>query len=357
MEKHALEKLSARNRYILAVVVLSLLMAGPFVAVAIFAWAEGTVEHRAIFAHYFQQLMPLGALLTLLALWIGFAVLNRLFRAYVTGMAATAERLAVMLTSNRDLRLDIQGPPELQAVIGAMNRLADQRDHRINEVEARVVAQRSMYEALCERSAGSSILDHSLQQLAYAAFDTETTGLQPSNGDEIIQIGALHVTDGHLEADHAFEALIDPLRPISPESLKIHGISDAAVHGQPTITQVLPEFYDFCEGRVLLGHNVAFDMRFLQLKEQSTRVVFRQPVLDTLLLSAVAYPNQPHHSLESSMALLGVTIEHRHSAYSDAVATAQVFLKLVPLLEERGIITLRQAIEASAKTPYARLAY
>ena len=57
------------------------------------------------------------------------------------------------------------------------------------------------------------------------------------------------------------------------------------------------------------------------------------------------------------MALLGVEIEHRHSAYSDAVATAQVFIKLVPLLAERGIITLRQAIEASKLTPYARVSY
>ena len=85
--------------------------------------------------------------------------------------------------------------------------------------------------------------------------------------------------------------------------------------------------------------------------------MFRQPVIDTLLLSAVAYPNQVHHSLESSMALLGVEIEHRHSAYSDAVATAQVFIKLIPLLAERGIITLRQAVEASRKTPYACLSY
>ena len=76
-----------------------------------------------------------------------------------------------------------------------------------------------------------------------------------------------------------------------------------------------------------------------------------------LLLSAVAYPHQEHHSLESSLALLGVSIEHRHSALSDAEATAQVFLKLLPLLAERGIITLGQAIEASKKTPYARLKY
>jgi DNA polymerase-3 subunit epsilon len=57
------------------------------------------------------------------------------------------------------------------------------------------------------------------------------------------------------------------------------------------------------------------------------------------------------------MALLGVSIEHRHSAFSDAEATAQIFLKLVPLLAERHIITLGQAIEASKKTPYARLKY
>lgn len=352
-----MEKITARARYVLAGVVLSLLMAGPFVGIAAFAWTEGTLEHRAIFSHYFQQLFPLGVLLTLLALVLGFVILNALFRAYVTGMAATAEQLTVMLSSNRDLRIDVLGPPELRSVIRAMNRLADQRDHKIDEVEARVAEQRSIYQALCERSAGTSVLDQPLHSLSYTAFDTETTGLQPSAGDEIVQIGALRVADGHIQADEVFEALIDPQHPISPESEKIHGITEHMVQGQPTIGQVLPEFYDFCEGTVLLGHNVAFDMRFLQMKEQTTRVVFRQPVVDTLLLSAVAYPNQPHHSLEASMALLGVEIEHRHSAYSDAVATAQVFLKLLPLLEERGIITLGQAIEASKKTPYARLVY
>lgn len=352
-----MDQLSIRSRYWLAAGLLSLVMAGPFVASALYAWVLSTEAHRAIFSHYFQQIFPLGLLLTVLATALGFLVLNRLFKAYVTGMAATAERLTVMLASNQDLRVDEDGPPELQSVIRAMNRLADQRDHRIDAVEAKIAEQRSMYQTLSDRSSGAEVLDRPLADLVYTAFDTETTGLQPSQGDEIIQIGALRVAQGQIHADQAFEALIDPQRPINPESEKIHGISDAEVAGKPTIAQVLPEFYDFCEGSVLLGHNVAFDMRFLQLKEQSTRVVFRQPVIDTLLLSAVAYPNQPHHSLESSMALLGVSIEHRHSAYSDAVATAQVFLRLVPLLEERGVITLRQAIDASRKTPYARLMY
>jgi DNA polymerase III epsilon subunit family exonuclease len=352
-----MNQLSVKTRYLIAAVLLSLLMAGPFIAGAVFAWAEGTLEHRAIFTHYFQQILPLTLLLTALALMLGFYLLNRLFRAYVTGMAATAERLTVMLTSNRELRLDEQGPPELRQVIAAMNRLADQRDHKIDEVEAKVADQRSMYLALCDRSQDANWLDRPLDSLVYTAFDTETTGLQPSEGDEIIQIGALHVIDGHIQADLAFEALIDPQRAINPESEKIHGITPAMLAGKPTLSRVLPEFHTFCADTVLLGHNVAFDMRFLQIKEATTGVVFTQPVVDTLLLAAVAYPNQPHHSLESSMALLGVEIEHRHSAYSDAVATAQVFLKLLPLLAERGIITLGQAIEASKKTPFARLVY
>jgi DNA polymerase III epsilon subunit family exonuclease len=348
---------SIKARYWIAALSLALLMAGPFVASALYAWGVSTEEHRAIFNHYFQQIFPLGLALTALATMLGFVVLNRLFRAYVTGMAATAERLTVMLTSNRDLRVDEQGPPELFQVIRAMNRLADQRDHRIDEIEAKIAEQRSMYLALSERTQDASLLDRPLDSLTYTAFDTETTGLQPSNGDEIIQIGALHVVDGQIEADQAFEALIDPQHPISPESEKIHGITPAMVAGKPTISTVLPRFHEFCAGSALLGHNIAFDMRFLQIKEQMTGVVFDQPLIDTLLLSAVAYPNQPHHSLEASMALLGVEIEHRHSAYSDAVATAEVFLKLLPLLAERGILTLRQAIEASKKTPYARLSY
>lgn len=352
-----MNQISIKARYWIAAWGLALLMAGPFVGSAVYAWALSEEAHKAIFRHYFQQVFPLGLILTMIATGLAFAILNRLFSVYVSGMAATAERLTVMLTSNRELRIDEAGPPELCEVIRAMNRLADQRDHRIDEIEAKIAEQRSMYLALSERAQDPSLLDRPLDLLLYTAFDTETTGLQPGNGDEIIQIGALHVVDGHIQADQAFEALIDPKRPINPESEKVHGITSAMLAGKPTIATVLPQFREFCGDSVLLGHNVAFDMRFLQIKEESTGVVFDQPVVDTLLLSAVAYPNQVHHSLESSMALLGVEIEHRHSAYSDAVATAQVFIKLVPLLAERGIITLRQAIEASKKTPYARLSY
>jgi DNA polymerase-3 subunit epsilon len=108
---------------------------------------------------------------------------------------------------------------------------------------------------------------------------------------------------------------------------------------------------------VLIAHNAAFDMRFLQLKEQRTGVRFAQPVLDTLLLSAVVHPNQESHKLDDILDRLGIEIESRHNALEDALATAEVFLRMVPLLEKMDIVTVRQALEASEKTYFARVKY
>jgi DNA polymerase-3 subunit epsilon len=129
------------------------------------------------------------------------------------------------------------------------------------------------------------------------------------------------------------------------------------VAGQPTIDHVLPAFHRYAHDTVLVAHNAAFDLRFLQLKEAATGVRFDQPVLDTLLLSAVVHPNQASHRLEAIAERFGVTVLGRHTAMGDAMVTAEVFQRLVPLLAERGIHTLRQAREAAQKTWYARLEY
>ena len=123
------------------------------------------------------------------------------------------------------------------------------------------------------------------------------------------------------------------------------------------IEQVLPLFHRFCEDTVLLAHNAAFDMRFLELKEASAGVKFTQPVLDTLLLSAAVHPAQQDHRLESIAERLGVRLIGRHTALGDALLTGEIFLKLVPLLAERGVVTLHQALQASRETYYARLQY
>jgi DNA polymerase-3 subunit epsilon len=126
---------------------------------------------------------------------------------------------------------------------------------------------------------------------------------------------------------------------------------------QPTIDKVLPAFRAFCEDTVLVAHNAAFDMRFLHMKEGATGVRFTQPVLDTLLLSAVLHPELPSHGLEAIAERMGVNPIGRHTAVGDAIVTAEVFLRMIPLLADQGIRTLGEARAASQRTFFARIEY
>jgi DNA polymerase-3 subunit epsilon len=211
---------------------------------------------------------------------------------------------------------------------------------------------------LFRQTAESRALDDQwLTQLNYTVFDTETTGLEPSEGDEIIQIGATRIVNGRLLRNETIDQLIAPKRRLKQKSMSIHGITEEMLKGQPGIAEVLPVFHEFCEDTVLVAHNAAFDMRFLQLKEAATGIAFRHPVLDTLLLSAVIHPNQESHRLEAIAERLGVSVIGRHTALGDAIVTAEIFLKMIPLLAEQNIHTLGQARAAAAKTYYARVDY
>lgn len=205
--------------------------------------------------------------------------------------------------------------------------------------------------------AGHALDDRPLSSLSYTVFDTETTGLNPSGGDEIIQIGAARIVNGKLLRQESFEQLVDPQRLIPAVTIPIHGITQDMVRGRPTIGEVLPVFHGFAQDTVLVAHNAAFDMKFLQLKEAETGLVFNHPVLDTLLLSAVVHPNQESHRLEAIAERFNITVLGRHTALGDAMVTAEVWLRLIPLLQEMGIHTMRQAREAAQKTYYARLKY
>jgi DNA polymerase-3 subunit epsilon len=167
----------------------------------------------------------------------------------------------------------------------------------------------------------------------------------------------VRIVNGRLLKTEVFERLVNPRRPLARESARVHGIEAEALAGEPGIEEVLPAFHRFCEDTVLVAHNAAFDMRFLELKEASTGVRFTQPVLDTLLLSAVLHPSLEDHRLEAIAERLGVRLIGRHTALGDALLEGEIFLRLVALLAERGVLTLRQALEASRQTYYSRLRY
>jgi DNA polymerase-3 subunit epsilon len=199
--------------------------------------------------------------------------------------------------------------------------------------------------------------DRLLAELAYTVFDTETTGLDIREGDEMVAIGAVRILNSRLLESECFEQLVKPECILRHDAIRIHGIQPEMLEGQPDVRQALQSFQRFAEGTILVAHNAAFDMRLLQLQEKRTGIRFGNPVLDTMLLSAVVHPAHRRHDLATIAERLGITIMGRHTALGDAIATAEVFLRLMRLLAEMGIQTLKQAREASQKTYYARLKY
>ncbi len=186
-----------------------------------------------------------------------------------------------------------------------------------------------------------------LRDVEFVVFDCEMTGLQPTQGDEIIQIGAVRVMQGRLLTGEGFERLVDPGRPIPPGSIKFHGLTDADVAGKPPIVAVLPEFRAYVGDAVMVGHNVAFDMKFLSLKERRAGVAFDTPVLDTMLVSSMLDGSEDDHSLDGLCARYGISITGRHTALGDTIATAELLLKLMDRLEARGLTTFGQVMTAS----------
>lgn len=212
------------------------------------------------------------------------------------------------------------------------------------------------FDLFTRRHSDSKLNDMPLKNIVYTVFDTETTGLDTRN-DEIISIGAVRIVNGRLLATEKFDQLIDPYMDIPLESEKIHGINGEMVQGKPDIKEVLPLFYKFCEDTVLVAHNAAFDMKMFSMKEAETGIKFDGPVLDTLLLALIVYPMFEKHNMVAIARFAGIDIVGRHTAIGDASTTAQIFLKLIPLLAKKGIHTLNDAIEVSKKTLYSKLKY
>ncbi|MFP4213542.1 MAG: exonuclease domain-containing protein [Desulfohalobiaceae bacterium] len=192
-------------------------------------------------------------------------------------------------------------------------------------------------------------LDCDLQELAYTVFDTETTGMNPHAGDEIISISAVRVVNGKLQVQEIFDQLVNPQRLIPAESIKIHGIKQEMVEGQPVISEVLPVFKRFAQGTVLVAHNAYFDMHFLRRKEKQAQVQLDNPVLDTALLSWLIMPHQKDQGLDAVAKRLGVRIYSRHTSLGDALTAAEILLALLPLLNYKGIRTVRQACNETKK--------
>ncbi|MBU3029327.1 3'-5' exonuclease [Paracoccus marinaquae] len=199
--------------------------------------------------------------------------------------------------------------------------------------------------ALASRGAASS----RLADLTCVVFDTETTGLSPTE-DRIVQIAGVRIARGRLTGER-FETLVNPGRPIPPGTTEIHHISDAMVADAPDMTAALTAFHHFTEDAVLIAHNAPFDMGLLRNAAPETGAHFDNRVLDTVLLSAMVWGQSVPHTLDALTERLGITIppEDRHTAMGDTVATAEAFLRLIPALEGKGISLFEEAVAESRR--------
>ena len=171
----------------------------------------------------------------------------------------------------------------------------------------------------------------------YVVFDLETTGFSPET-NRIIEIGAVKVQNGKIV--DKFSTFVNPQVPIPFRIEQLTSINDSMVIDAPVIADILPEFMKFCEGCVMVAHNADFDMSFIKKNCQRLDIDCKPTIVDTVALARVLLPNLNRFKLDTVAKALGVSLENHHRAVDDAGCTAEIFVKFIEMLRERGMSTL-----------------
>jgi len=186
-----------------------------------------------------------------------------------------------------------------------------------------------------------------LKSLTYVIVDIETTGLEPE-GNEITEVAALKIDKG--EIVDLYSALIKVSRPLSPEIVKLTGITDEllAAEGKDKGT-VLRALYEFVKDTPLIAHNADFDVPFINHHlKQAWGLLLRNPLICTLKLSRKLLPGLPSHKLGNVAGHFKIPTPLTHRAPGDVEITYELWLKQIELLEKQGITTLEALLKVSA---------
>ena len=159
----------------------------------------------------------------------------------------------------------------------------------------------------------------------YVAFDLETTGTSPERS-EIIEIGAVKVEAG--KVTDRFSRFVNPHRPIPPEIEGLTGISNEMVREAADAAFVVPEFLYFCDGFMLVGHNLMFDYTFTRISAARLGLPFDHEGIDTLKIARQMLKDLPSRSLGALCDHYGIVNARAHRAYHDALATAKLYQTL-----------------------------
>ena len=171
------------------------------------------------------------------------------------------------------------------------------------------------------------------QRIREIAFDTETTGLSPEQGDRIVEIGAVEMIN-HIPTGKTFRRLINPGRPVSEATTRITGLTDADLADKPSFedASVVDAFLDFLGDAVLVAHNASFDRGFLnmELTRCGREIIPDDRWIDTVAMARKRYPGAPA-SLDALCKRFEISLESRtfHGALLDSQLLAGVYLELL----------------------------
>jgi DNA polymerase III subunit epsilon len=193
----------------------------------------------------------------------------------------------------------------------------------------------SLRAAPAVRSQAISLLDEE-----WVVVDVETTGGAPERGHRVTEVAAVWVSGGRVS--QTYSTLVNPERRIPSMISTLTGITDAMVAGAPPFRDVAPRVIDALHGRVFVAHNAAFDWRFLCAEmDRSHGYQLDGRQLCTVRLARKLLPHLPSRSLGALADYFGLDIASRHRALDDAVATAELMIRLFDMLAEREITDWR----------------
>lgn len=164
-----------------------------------------------------------------------------------------------------------------------------------------------------------------LKENQFVVFDLETTGLDYQT-NSITEIGGIKIKEGKIV--ETFSTLVKSKEEISAEITKLTGITNSMVENQLPIEEIIGDFYKFCDGCVLVGHNIDFDYKFIFKAGRENGYLFNHKQQDTLFLAREQLKGLKNYKLGTIAEYLGVKLDNAHRAVFDALATAEVFIKL-----------------------------
>jgi DNA polymerase III epsilon subunit family exonuclease len=175
--------------------------------------------------------------------------------------------------------------------------------------------------------------------------DVETTGLSYRGGDRVIEIAAIKTKN--FEVMDTWQTLLDPGREVSYGAFLVNGISTEMLEGQPKAEQMLPQFKDFIGAGCLVGHNLRFDINFLnhELSLSGLPLLPDDHTLDTCRMARGLLPHLQRYSLERVAYYLGYRKRQQHRAMSDVQMTLAALKAMVPLARKNNVHEMGQLID------------